>query len=44
MDGDEQKLEPSKLKKDTKEILHNLKKQTNNYIEANNMTSNKPWL
>jgi glutaredoxin len=35
MDGDEQKLEPSKLKKDPKEILDNLEKQTNNYVEAN---------
>jgi glutaredoxin len=35
MDGDQQKLEPSKLKKDPIEIFDNLKKQTNNYIEAN---------
>ncbi|CAK9874927.1 unnamed protein product [Sphagnum jensenii] len=35
MDGDEQKLEPSKLKKDPIKILNNLEKQTNNCIEAN---------
>jgi glutaredoxin len=35
MDGDEQKLEPSKLKKDPTEILNNLEKQTNNYVAAN---------
>jgi len=35
MDGDEQKLMLSKLKKDPIEILDNLKKQTNNYVEAN---------
>jgi len=35
MDGDQQKLEPSKLKKDPIEILYNLKRQKNNYIEAN---------
>jgi hypothetical protein len=35
MDGDKQKLKPSKLKKNPIEILNNLKKQTNNYVEAN---------
>jgi glutaredoxin len=35
MDGDGQKLEPSKLKKDPIEILNNLEKQTNNCVEAN---------
>ncbi len=35
MGGDQQKLEPSKTKKDPIKILDNLKKQTNNYIEAN---------
>jgi hypothetical protein len=35
MDGDEQKLKPSKLKKYPMEILDNLKKQTNNYVEVN---------
>jgi glutaredoxin len=35
MDGGEEKLEPSKLKKDPIEALDNLKKQTNNDIEAN---------
>ncbi|CAK9223175.1 unnamed protein product, partial [Sphagnum troendelagicum] len=35
MDGDEQKLDPSKLKKDPIEILNNLEKQTNNCGEAN---------
>lgn len=35
MDGDEQKLEPSKLKKDPIEALNNLEKQTNNYVEVN---------
>ncbi len=35
MDDDEQKLEPSNMKKYPIEILNNLKKQTNNYIEAN---------
>ncbi len=34
MEGDEQKLEPSKLKKDPIEALDNLDKQTNNYVEA----------
>ncbi|CAK9271942.1 unnamed protein product [Sphagnum jensenii] len=35
MDGDEQKLDLSKLKKDPIEILNNLEKQTNNCVEAN---------
>jgi glutaredoxin len=35
MDGDEQKLDPSKLKKDPIEILNNLEKQTNNCVKAN---------
>ncbi|CAM6003663.1 unnamed protein product, partial [Sphagnum balticum] len=35
MDGDEQKLDLSKLKKDPTEILNNLEKQTNNCVEAN---------
>jgi hypothetical protein len=35
MDGDEQKLKPSKLKKNPIEILNNLKKQINNYVETN---------
>ncbi len=34
MDGDEQKLKPSKLKKDPIEILDNFEK-TNNLVEAN---------
>jgi hypothetical protein len=42
MDGDEQKLEPSKLKKDPIEILDNLKKERNNTLKLTNMTSNKP--
>jgi glutaredoxin len=35
MGGDQQKLEPSKTKKDLIKILDNLKKQTNDYIETN---------
>jgi hypothetical protein len=35
MDGDEQKLESSKLKKDPIEAFDNLEKQANNYVEAN---------
>jgi hypothetical protein len=35
MDGDEQKLKPSKLKKCPIKIFNNLKKQTNNYVEVN---------
>ncbi len=34
LEGDEQKLEPSKLKKDPIDALDNLDKQTNNYVEA----------